>query len=139
MAVNKNRNSIHTLKTTSVGWLAHRNIPNLSIGTGAAFTLQVYVVLSDDTDGLLYAQDNGFSLKLVNGLPVFTMPGFGTLAASSDWKLTSNSYVYIAVRHDNGTLTMFLNGLPIAETKVTPTTACTGGFTIGKGFPAAFL
>lgn len=138
MAVNKNRNSIHTLKTTSVGWLAHRNIPNLSIGTGAAFTLQVYVVLSNDIDGLLYAQDGGFSLKLVDGLPVFSMPGFGTLAATASWKLTSNSYVYIAVRHDNGTLTMFLNGLPIAETKVTPTAACTGDFTIGKDFAGGF-
>ena len=138
MAVNKNRNSIHTLKTTSVGWLAHRNIPNLSIGTGAAFTLQVYVVLSNDIDGMLYAQDGGFSLKLVDGLPVFSMPGFGTLAATASWKLTSNSYVYIAVRHDNGTLTMFLNGLPIAETKVTPTAACTGDFTIGKDFAGGF-
>lgn len=138
MAVNKNRNSIHTLKTTSVGWLAHRNIPNLSIGTEAAFTLQVYAVLSGDIDGLLYAQDGGFSLKLVDGLPVFTMPGFGTLAVTASWKLTSNSYVYIAVRHDNGTLTMFLNGLPVAETKVTPTAACTGDFTIGKGFAGGF-
>lgn len=138
MAVNTNRNSIHTLRTTSVGWLAHRNIPNLSIGTEAAFTLQVYVVLSNDIDGLLYAQDGGFSLKLVDGLPVFSMPGFGTLAATASWKLTSNSYVYIAVRHDNGTLTMFLNGLPVAETKATPTSACTGDFTIGKGFAGGF-
>ncbi len=90
MAINQNRNSVRVLRTTAVGHLVHENIPDLSIGTGSDFTIQLWVVKGKDTDGVLYSQEGGFSLQLVDGQAVFSLAGFATLSAGTDWKLAAH-------------------------------------------------
>jgi hypothetical protein len=139
MRSNINRNSIHALKTTSLGWFGHGNIPNLSIGTDSTFTIQIYIVLGVNTDGVVYSQENGFTIQLVEGIPVFRMAGFATLAADAKWELSSNAYYYLTFRHDNnGILSMFINGIKVKETNTTAANASTGNFTIGQGLGCGF-
>ena len=139
MAINQNRNSVRVLRTTAAGHLLHKNIPNLSIGTGKVFTIQLWVVKGKDTDGVLYSQEGGFSIQLVDGQAVFTLDGFATLSAGTDWKVGAHRQDYIAVRYQSGKLALFLGGLKIAEKSVSAkASACTGDFAIGKQFTGGF-
>jgi len=139
MAINQNRNSTRVLRATAVGYLVHENIPNLSIGTGSDFTIQLWVVKGKDTDGVLYSQEGGFSIQLVDGQAVFSLDGFATLSAGTDWKLSAHRQDYIAVRYESGTLALFLGGLKTAEKSVSTTvSACDGDYAIGKQFTGGF-
>lgn len=139
MAINQNRNSTRVLRTTAVGHLVHENIPNLSIGTGKDFTIQLWVLKGKDIDGVLYSQEGGFSIQLVDGQAVFSLDGFATLSSGTDWKVSAHQLDYIAVRCQSGTLALFLGGLKIAEKRVSAkVSACTGNYAIGKEFTGGF-
>lgn len=139
MPVNQNRNSIRVLRTTGAGYLAHKNIPNFSVGGGKDFTIQLWVVKSNSLDGFLYGQEGGFSLRLVGGRVVFSVPGCVTLAVEDEWLLPANRHDYIALRSSQGKYTLFINGIPAAEQTVTAkAAACTGDYYIGKAFTGGF-
>ncbi len=139
MAINQNRNSIRVLRTAGGSYLAHKNIPNFSIGTGSDFTIQLWVVTGGDMDGVLYSQEGGFSIQLVDGQVVFSLDGFATLRPEDGWVLASHARSYIAVRYQAGTLTLFLGGLPAAEQTVSAKAVpCTGDYAIGKHFTGGF-
>lgn len=139
MAVNQNRNSVRALRTTSVGHIAHKNIPNLSIGGGGDFTIQLWVLKGRDIDGLLYGQEGGFSISLADGVVVFSLNGFATLSSGTDWTLPPHRQDYITLRHQSGVLTLFLGGIPIAEKTVSAKApACAGDYFIGKQFTGGF-
>lgn len=139
MPVNQNRNSIRVLRTTGMGYLAHKNIPNFSVGGGQDFTIQIWVVKSSSPDGFLYGQEGGFSIRLVGGRAVFSLPGCVTLAVDDEWALKLNRHDYIAVRCSGGKYTLFINGIPAAEKTVTAkAAACSGDYYIGKGFVGGF-
>ena len=139
MATNQNRNSVRVLRTTSVGYLAHKNISNLSIGTGGDFTIQLWVVKGQNIDGILYGQEGGFTIQLMDGRIIFSMDGFASLSSEPEWALGPHGQDYIALRYHQGVLTLFVGGIPAAEKKVlTTTSACTGDFFIGKQFTGGF-
>ncbi len=139
MAINQNRNSIRVLRTVGGSYLAHRNIPNLAIGTGSDFTIQLWVVTGADMDGVLYSQEGGFSIRLVDGQAVFTLDGFATLRPADGWVLSPHTRSYIAVRYQAGTLTLFLGGLPAAEQTIKAKVApCPGDYAIGRHFTGGF-
>ena len=139
MAINQNRNSVRVLRTTSVGCLSHANIPNLSIGTGHDFTIQLWVVKGGDTDGILYGQEGGFSISLAGGVISFSLNGFAALTAGKDWALNPHCQDYIALRYRSGALALFVGGLQVAEKAVSATVpACTGDFFIGRQFDGGF-
>lgn len=136
--MNHNRNSIRALRTTGVGWYAHRNIPDLALAAGADFTLLLWVVTGDDLDGELYAQEGGFALRLTGGVVSFTRAGFGHLAVSADWRLARHTRTLVAVRRKGAELTLFVGGLPAARAAVTDAAACEGDFAIGRQFMGGF-
>lgn len=136
--MNHDRNSIRVLRTTGVGWFAHRNIPNLAVAAAADFTLLLWVVTGDDLDGELYAQEGGFALRLTGGVASFSREGFGHLAVSADWRLARNARTLVAVRRKGPELTLFVGGLPAARTTVTEAAACEGNFFIGRQFMGGF-
>lgn len=136
--MNHNRNSIRALRTTGVGWYAHRNIPDLALAAGADFTLLLWVVTGDDLDGELYAQEGGFALRLTGGVVSFTRAGFGHLAVSGDWRLARHTRTLVAVRRQGAELTLFVGGLPAARAAVTDAAACEGDFAIGRQFMGGF-
>ncbi len=139
MAINQNRNSIRVLRTTGVGYLAHKNIPNFSVGGGADFTIQLWVMKSRSLDGLLYGQEGGFSIRLVGGRVMFSLPGCVTLTVEDSWTLPVNRHDYIAIRCSGGKYTAFINGIPAAEKTVAAKAAkCTGEYYIGKNFIGGF-
>lgn len=139
MAINQNRNSVRVLRTAGGSYLAHRNIPNLSIGTGKDFTIQLWVVAGKDIDGILYAQEGGFSIQLVDDRVVFALDGFATLRSDEKWTLSPHAQHYIAVRYRSGKLTLFLGGLAAAERTVSArAAACAGDYVIGKQFTGGF-
>lgn len=139
MAINQNRNSVRVLRTTAGSCLAHKNIPNLHIGGGSEFTIQLWVVTGKDLDGVLYSQEGGFSIQLLDGQVVFTLDGFATLCSGESWVLSPHAQSSIAVRYQGETLTLFLGGVAVAQTQTcAKASACTGDYAIGKQFTGGF-
>ncbi len=139
MAINQNRNSVRVLRTTVGSCLAHKNIPNLHIGGGSEFTIQLWVVTGKDLDGVLYSQEGGFSIQLLDGQVVFTLDGFAALRSGESWVLSPHAQSSIAVRYQGETLTLFLGGVAVAQTQTCAKAgACTGDYAIGKQFTGGF-
>lgn len=139
MAINQNRNSVQVLRTAAGSYLVHKNIPNLSIGGSSEFTIQLWVVTGKDMDGVLYSQEGGFSIQLLDGQVVFALDGFATLRSGESWVLSPHAQSCIAVRYQGGTLTLFLGGLAVAKTRVSAKVgACTGDYAIGNQFTGGF-
>ncbi len=139
MAVNQNRNSVRVLRTTAGSCLTHKNIPNLHIGGGSEFTIQLWVVTGKDLDGVLYSQEGGFSIQLLDGQVVFALDGFATLRSGESWVLSPHAQSSIAIRYQGETLTLFLGGVAVAQTQTrAKAAACTGDYAIGKQFTGGF-
>ncbi|MEG1725434.1 MAG: carbohydrate-binding domain-containing protein [Anaerovoracaceae bacterium] len=135
MKTNVNRNSVRVLKTTKKDCFCHTNIPNLVIGDKHSFTIQLGLLLTNDTDAVLYAQVDGFSIEIINRHLKFFMKGFCELEAPKKYELSPQQAYDITIRYWNNTLTMFLDGKQIAKNKVTQkANVCTGYYVIGKNF-----
>lgn len=134
-----NKNSVRVLKTTKKDCFCHPAIPGFVIGKQQPFTIQLGLLLTNDTDAVLYAQVDGFSIEVINRRLKFSMKGFCELEAPEEHKLSPQRAYDIAIRHRNNILTMFLDGKPIAEKKVGRKAATgKGHYMIGKQFTGGF-
>ncbi|MFK1746929.1 hypothetical protein ACIXFL_11035 [Bacteroides fragilis] len=115
-----NKNGVRVLKTTKKDCFCHPEIPGFVIGKKQPFTIQLGLLLTNDTDAVLYAQVDGFSIEIINRCLKFSMKGFCELETPEEYKLSSQRAYDIAIRHHNNILTMFLDGKPVAEKKSEP-------------------
>lgn len=56
--------------------------------------------------------------EIINRCLKFSMKGFASWKLQEEYKLSSQRAYDIAIRHHNNILTMFLDGKPVAEKKV---------------------
>lgn len=139
MKNNVNKNGVRVLKTTKKDCFCHPEIPGFVIGKKQPFTIQLGLLLTNDTDAVLYAQVDGFSIEIINRCLKFSMKGFCELETPEEYKLSSQRAYDIAIRHHNNILTMFLDGKPVAEKKVSRKAATgKGHYVIGKQFMGGF-
>lgn len=131
---NINKNAVQALWVDGKAFLTHKVIDNFSMGQGD-FTIEVSFICNDMRDCLFYAQEQGFAFGIRNGLLYFELDGLGSITQKEGVAIVTNVLLSAAVSCREGKLSLYLEGLPIADQVETTSKATknSGTYEIGKG------
>lgn len=131
---NINKNAVQALWADGKAFLTHKAIDNFSMGQGD-FTIEVSFICNDMRDCLFYAQSQGFAFGIRNGLLYFELDGLGSITQKEDVAIVTDVLLSAAVSCREGKLSLYLEGLPIADQVETTSKATknSGTYEIGKG------
>lgn len=131
---NINKNAVQAISLDGKAYLAHKSFENFSVGAGD-FTIEVLFICSSISDCFFYAQEQGFEFGIKEGCLYFQLEGFGSIEQNEGITLEPDALYFAAVSCKDGALSLYFQGLPVAETiEVKRTdTVNTGKYLIGKG------
>lgn len=131
---NINKNAVQALWADGKAFLTHKAIDNFSMGQGD-FTIEVSFICNDMRDCLFYAQEQGFAFGIRNGLLYFELDGLGSITQKEEVAIVTDVLLSAAVSCREGKLSLYLEGLPIADQVETTSKATknSGTYEIGKG------
>lgn len=131
---NINKNAVQALWVDGKAFLTHKVIDNFSMGQGD-FTIEVSFICNDMRDCLFYAQSQGFAFGIRNGLLYFELDGLGSITQKEEVAIVTDVLLSAAVSCREGKLSLYLEGLPIADQVETTSKATknSGTYEIGKG------
>lgn len=131
---NINKNAVQALWVDGKAFLAHKAIESFSMGQGD-FTIEVSFICNEVRDCLFYAQEQGFAFGIRNGLLYFELDGMGSITQKEGVAIVTDVLLSAAVSCREGKLSLYLEGLPIADQVETTSEATknSGTYEIGKG------
>ncbi len=131
---NINKNAVHAIELSKGSYLAHKSIGDFTMGK-MEFTIEISFICNDVSDCLLYAQEQGFQFGIRNGLLYFEQEGVGRITQKEEVVIEPNILYFAAASCKENVLSLYLEGLPIADKIDVKTEAAAndGNYVIGKG------
>lgn len=131
---NINKNAVQALCVDGKAFLTHKAIDSFTMGQGD-FTIEVSFICNEVRDCLFYAQEQGFAFGIRNGLLYFELDGLGSITQKEGVDIVTDVLLSAAVSCREGKLSLYFEGLPIADqVEVTSGAAENSGtYEIGKG------
>ena len=130
-----NKNSIHVLSVERDSYLEHPSPEKFSMDGKKPFTIEIFFTITSENTGIIYGQEDGFRFGLDKGKLYFDLEEFGYLIVPDNMAITDCGYYFAAVVFDGTQLSLYINGLEIANTPTgSVEQAATGNYTIGKDF-----
>lgn len=130
---NINKNAVQALWVDGKAFLTHKAIDNFTMGQGD-FTIEVSFICKEVRDCLFYAQEQGFAFGIRNGLLYFELEGMGSITQKEGVAIDTDILLSASVSCREGKLSLYFEGLPIADqVQVTSEAVERGGaYVIGK-------
>ncbi len=130
---NINKNAVQALWVDGKAFLTHKAIDNFTMGQGD-FTIEISFICKEVGDCLFYAQEQGFAFGIRNGLLYFELEGMGSITQKEGVAIDTDILLSASVSCREGKLSLYFEGLPIADqVQVTSEAVERGGaYVIGK-------